>query len=333
MNKTQLKNFYKKCLYFIKRNIKRIFIVYLILMIPSTYTMTVLSTQHKFNEPDKVIKTSIHSPLNVITLGLYQPIKSGIQLEYGKLHKSISQHYDNEHGILTGQNIINMSQSWFNTGLEQIASNHRISRLLKGSDQLDDDQSISKFEYEKYPNYYKSLGLANLNQKSFTNQQSIDFKTDKNDRVINLKAVIQHKNKITRHNKSLPKHINNREIVVPSFNGQYEKKKQFNYSQIIQFNLDNCKDLNNYVPLTFNAQRGNIDKQGGIQHINEKVKSYLDENKQQSIYYEVQIHYRDKSEIPDYLIVSVMSNNKEINQKLQVFNASNGWTDKQKKGS
>lgn len=56
-------------------------------------------------------------------------------------------------------------------------------------------------------------------------------------------------------------------------------------------------------------------------------------NPNEKIYYNAKLIYQhNNDDIPQYMIVNVMSHNKELNEKYQIFNDSKGWLINYKNG-
>ena len=298
--KNKLKIFY----YFVQRHIKFFIILYLILMLPFGYIMTSLTTKYELKDYKKVTMAHLKSgPINITTMGISKPFKSLIYVQYGHIQYYLGDLIKNKTLIHSSENIIILGKSWFELG-----SSHRTVQ-----------SKVDQFNYFTYPKYYHSLGLSNLNQSKFPDIGHIEY--SKNE----VNATFSNKHKLKSNHNYKEKIKNNRKVITFIDNKKYHKNLYIN-NYMISNKLNGDRVKNNHFISTFAFKSAQ-------NHIDSKIIKYMKNNPNEKIYYNAKLIYQhNNDDIPQYMIVNVMSHNKELNEKYQIFNDSKGWLINYKNG-
>lgn len=291
--KQKLKIFY----YFFKRHLKLFVILYLIIMLPFGYIMTAASTQYKVKDYKNTSIAHIKSgPINILTMGLWKPIKSSIYIGYGSIQHYVGNIFNSQLLINGAENLVVYGHHWFELGT--------YSSLEK--------DEVDKFNYFTYPNYYQSLGLANLNQSKFPKEGQTKYSKN------SIKSTFT-KDSNKKSNNQYNINIKNNKKINTLINDKSYYKNLYNNNFMLSTNLNGDKTKNNHFISTypFKFAQNKIDR---------KIINYMNQNPNEKIYYQASLHYeKDSDLIPKYMIIDVMSDNEELNERYQIFNNAKGW--------
>ncbi|MGV3082680.1 DNA/RNA non-specific endonuclease, partial [Streptococcus dysgalactiae] len=83
---------------------------------------------------------------------------------------------------------------------------------------------------------------------------------------------------------------------------------------------------NNLITGTRTQNVGNNDRKGGMQYIENKVLTYINQNPSVHVYYKAEPVYVGTELVPRYVVVSALSSDGIIDEKVRVFNTANGFT-------
>ena len=195
----------------------------------------------------------------------------------------------------------------------------------------------SDYDETKFPNMYQVLGEAEIDESKFsTNYHYSELdalgRSGQAYGLVNYKAVMESKGwRADFEPNSDPSgwsqygRSNNKKVTITLPNGKtYNAYDFYNRSHLIADSLGGRSYRNNLITGTRQQNVGNNDKKSGMQYIEEKVKTYVEQTKN-NVYYEVTPVYNGDELLPRYVIVNAKSDDGVINEKVKVFNNASGY--------
>lgn len=119
---------------------------------------------------------------------------------------------------------------------------------------------------------------------------------------------------------------NNQEVSIVLSNGKVRHGYLFDRSHLIADSLGGRPYRNNLITGTRTQNVGNNDRKGGMQYIENKVLTYINQNPSVHVYYKAEPVYVGTELVPRYVVVSALSSDGVIDEKVRVFNTANGFT-------
>ncbi|EFY02227.1 DNA/RNA non-specific endonuclease [Streptococcus dysgalactiae subsp. dysgalactiae] len=119
---------------------------------------------------------------------------------------------------------------------------------------------------------------------------------------------------------------NNQEVSIILSNGKVRHGYLFDRSHLIADSLGGRPYRNNLITGTRTQNVGNNDRKGGMQYIENKVLTYINQNPSVHVYYKAEPVYVGTELVPRYVVVSALSSDGVIDEKVRVFNTANGFT-------
>ena len=197
----------------------------------------------------------------------------------------------------------------------------------------------SDYDEAKFPNMYQVLGKAEIDESKFsTNYHYSELdslgRSGQAYGLINYKAVMdsagwradfEPNSDPSGWNQSNGR-SNNKKITITLPNGKtYTSYSFYNRSHLIADSLGGRSYKNNLITGTRQQNVGShMGEKGGMQYIEEKVKNYV-KNTKNNVYYEVTPVYNGDELLPRYVIVNAKSEDGVINEKVKVFNNASGY--------
>lgn len=324
----------RRPLNFIKRHFRGVIMTYIAGVLLGTPLVTSLTTQAKITEPLSIVEAVKDGGIpNALTWGALEPVKNGVQVGIGEVKEQIGEWTNNQDLIESGMNAINEGKSWFEHGSDKHVA------------EVSDYELDENFTYEKYPNYYKSLGLADVDTSQFPEKGTYEYSNlDNLDRTGTAKATITYEDTNTGcrevHGKDAKEcerqqfgasedpsgWVDNRKVSIPGANGKSYNGYFYNRSHLIGDAIGGDAIQENAITGTRNQNVGNTDNNGGMRYTEQMVEDYFSQPTDEVVYYEVTPVYNGDEIVPRYVIVNVMSSDKKLNETVQVFNNANGWT-------
>ena len=214
-------------------------------------------------------------------------------------------------------------------------------------------------DYTEYPDTYKSLGEANLNPDNFPQQGEIVYSDlDELGRSQVAYGTITYdmveKSKGTReswekdsepsgwyiykkgnayvtekeyneNHKGIERISNNKEVEINLPNKKKYHGHFYNRSHLIADSLGGRAYRNNVITGTRQQNVGSNDKKGGMQYLEWKVFKYFEKKRPEKVFYYAEPYYEGDELVPRYVLLSAMSEDKEINETVMVFNTATGY--------
>lgn len=113
--KKMIKQLFKRPINFVKRHAYKLIASYLLSVFPLGFTTTALTTKATIFKPETVMKVYKKSGVvNMISGGLYQPLKNGTVILFGELNKTVGKWLNKSDLKKNGNTMIKDGQKWFN---------------------------------------------------------------------------------------------------------------------------------------------------------------------------------------------------------------------------
>ena len=113
--KKVIKRLIRRPVNFVKRNAYKLMASYLLSVFPLGFTTTALTTKASFFKPETVMRVYKKSGvMNMISGGLYQPLKNGSTILFGEMNKTAGKWLNWSDLKKKGNNMIKDGQKWFN---------------------------------------------------------------------------------------------------------------------------------------------------------------------------------------------------------------------------
>lgn len=328
-----------------KSRAKKLFIAYIIGLLPSNYLTTALTTSSNLMNPTQVIKvaqnthalTSVGGILNTATGGLTKPIFNGIGNVAGHITEGIGNTFKLDGFVKTGQKWVDDSKKWFNAGTTALATSTSKSSASK-SDQVGTAGSTN---LDSYPdNFYSVDGKATdyadeSEMQAFISKSSKDGlfeyqeNGDKLGRTLSAEGVVTKasidKSAGTREKfekgsnpSGWPKHNPKIEIKMP--NGKTYHGYAWNRSHLIADSLGGRAYRWNLITGSRMQNVGANDQNGGMQYIEKKTIDFVKSNPSQKVYYKATPIYSGDELVPRTVEVLAYSENGELNEHVITYN-------------
>ena len=126
---------------------------------------------------------------------------------------------------------------------------------------------------------------------------------------------------------------NNKKVKIKLYTGKYYNGYLYNRSHLIADSLGGKAIRENLITGTRMQNVGANDGLGGMAYTERKVVNYLYKHHDVSVYYSAKPIYKDKELIPRSVIVDIKSSDKELNERVIVYNAAKGFKINYKTGS
>lgn len=323
---------------FIKRNFKKVLIGYLIGMpFGNVLNAQLFSPANITENPMSVVQTVKNGGVaNFLTWGTLKPAVNGGTYAVGEVQKKLSDITGNDELFEKGIEKVNEAKSWFGDDNVEVAT-------------VDDYEIDEDFSYNKYPEYYKSLGLSDIDPEKMPKAGEYKYaELDKLGRTGTAKATIRYEDANTGCREINGKEAeeckrqsfsssvkpsgwlgNNREVSIPGKDGRVYNGWFYNKSHLIGDSLGGDPITENVITGTRPQNVGNVDNKGGMRYTEIIAENYLSDSKLKGtdkvLYYQAKPVYVGDELVPRYVIVDIMSSDKKVNEKVQVFNNANGW--------
>ena len=190
---------------------------------------------------------------------------------------------------------------------------------------------VESTSLENAPEYYKVLGPAEITSKT----DGITYKYDEEkNKPLSVNAKIT--SEIFEREKSEKREPikvdpvgwgHNSKVVIPSTIGSIKDYRGYfwNRSHLLADSLGGEPTEKNLITGTRCQNVGLRNNQGGMAYCENKARKYLSSHKNSYIYYNVDCVYTNDEVIPRKVIVNMLSEDKSINEKVEVLNCANGF--------
>ena len=125
----------------------------------------------------------------------------------------------------------------------------------------------------------------------------------------------------------------NKKVKIKLYTGKYYKGYLYNRSHLIADSLGGKAIRRNLITGTRMQNVGANDGLGGMAYTERKVVNYLYNHKTASVYYSANPVYKGKELLPRSVIVDIKSSDKELNERVIVYNAAKGFKINYKTGN
>lgn len=303
-----------------KRYARHLLMVYLISAIPVGFLSTaVTNTQASITQPIKTIKILANSGLpNIATGGLLTPIRA----------------------------IATATKNNFITGLNELSRSYKLptttqatnSQTTPSSSVATNDNTLlgiaTSWTFNDAPNYYKVLGVSDINTADFPKEGKIVYGAfDSQGRTTTAKGSLTFENvkgsygvRQTFTEADSPSGWgHNGKVAISWLNGRVYHGYFWNKSHLIADSLGGDAERDNVITGTRTQNVGGSDQKGGMRYSEKKAQSWLEANHIGVLYYEAQPIYNGNELVPRAVVVSMLSSDKTINEKVMVYNMANGF--------
>lgn len=339
-----IKIFIRVPLNFIKRNLKACLTAYFLGVGPLAYFSTAATTHLKITDPINVVneisQTVKSNPIsglgNIATGGLAYPTLNVGKYITGFSFDKIGNLIKDEDLKIKSNNLKQEASAWFNLGKDNIVNVTEISSTQN-------NKKSTNFSYVQYPDYYRVIGLANVKPSDFPKKGTFIYsKIDNLGRTRTAKATIDYlayeKSLNVRQNFKSGDNPsgwleNNPKVSIPGRNGKSYNGYMYNRSHLIGDSIGGRAIKANAITGTRPQNVGNVNQKGGMRYLEIKVQDYFKNKSNNVVYYQVEPIYKGNELIPRSVIVTAMSSDKKINEKVEVYNYANGWSINYNNGS
>ena len=193
--------------------------------------------------------------------------------------------------------------------------------------------TVQTWSIDKYPNYYTVDGKSGINQSDFPEAGKIQYgELDKLGRTTEAKGSLTFKNvegsygvrqKFSKDADPSGWGVQDK-VKIPYSNGKHYKGFFWNRSHLIGDALGGDAIRQNVVTGT-RTQNVGEDAKGGMRYSEIKAQEWLEANHDGTLYYGAKPVYEGNELVPRTVIVSMLSSDGTIDEKVIVFNSANGF--------
>ncbi|MGT2888076.1 DNA/RNA non-specific endonuclease [Streptococcus didelphis] len=199
-------------------------------------------------------------------------------------------------------------------------------------------QEALDWTFEANPNYYKVLGESDINPADFPEVGKIVYSNlDELGRTQTAKGTLTYQNVAASYNirqKFGPNenpsgwtgNAKNKKYRIDWLNGLSYQGDFWNRSHLIADSLGGDALRVNAITGTRTQNVGGRDQRGGMRYTEQKAQTWLENNQDGQLYYEASPIYNGDELLPRAVLVSVLSSDNTINEKVLVYNTANGYT-------
>lgn len=212
----------------------------------------------------------------------------------------------------------------------QVGSN-AIEKKMETKKTTENHTKVESTSLENAPEYYRVLGSAEITSKT----DGITYKYDEEkNKPLSVHAKITseifEKEKLEKRE---PIKVDpagwghNSKVVIPSTIGSIKDYKGYfwNRSHLLADSLGGEPTKKNLITGTRCQNVGLRNNHGGMAYCENKARKYLSSHKNSYIYYNVDCIYTNDELIPRKVIVNMLSEDKSINERVEVLNCANGF--------
>lgn len=323
--KSLIRFFIRRPLYFIRRNLYKMAISYVLSVVPFGFSMTALTTSTpltNFSTITNIYKNS--GVINILTAGLMKPVFNGGKVALGSIKYSLGKTFNSKNLLLSGQSLVNNGKSWFNQG--KLLSNNVTSIIST------ENTDISSWTFKDYPNYYNITGLSNLDINQFDQNQNVSYNDlDSLGRTMGINAtittsVLKNKtNNTTNFSKKPAGWSDSKKVSIPWLYGKSSYGNFWSINYLLPDTLGGELQSNNIITGTINEYIGGPNQDGGVRFIEKKILNYLKSNKNNKVFCQIEPVYKDNELIPRAIIYRLKSIDNSIDEQIVVYNTSNTY--------
>lgn len=343
----------KRPLHFARRHAKSLLIMYMTGTLPMSYVSTALTTGYQFTDVQNVVNVVKNSgPVNILTGGLAQPLFNSARSVTGSAMSTVGDWLNAPDLVDAGKNMKVAAKSWFDQGkakVDETIDNVKSIKVSQGqqtqqpADQSTEqpiEQAVESFDFNTYPNYYRVIGLSEIDPATYPHAGSIEYsELDHLGRTGIAKGSLTYDNvkasKGVRHSfkggdKNKPsgwvKQSKGDEVSIPWLYGKVYRGYFYNQSHLIADVLGGEASRQNAIAGTRTQNVGGTDQKGGMRYSEKIAEKYLTDHQDQVMYYSAEPIYHGDELVARSVIVRMKSSDGSIDEAVEVFNAANGWT-------
>lgn len=194
--------------------------------------------------------------------------------------------------------------------------------------------NLPTWSLDTYPNYYTVIGASNINTSDFPTTGAIEYSDlDSLGRTQIAKGSLTYANvegsygvRQSFSSEDDPSGWgNNDKVSIEWTNNKVYNGYFWNRSHLIADSLGGDAERDNVITGTRNQNVGGTDQNGGMRYTEKKAQKWLENNHSGVLYYSAEPIYNGTELIPHAVIVSMLSSDNSINEKVIVFNNANGY--------
>lgn len=313
----------------LKQLAKRALVAYLVASLPVGYIVTaVTSKTAELNQPIQVAKEWLSGGLaNVITLGLAKPLEETSEQAKRAFDgvKYEAQKFLSEFGEKTG--------AWTIEKPKEVV-------YVAPSQYLDEAMSWS---FVEYPDYYRVIGKSEIDPSTFPVNGQISYGgLDNLGRTTTVSATLTFTNVQSSYGKReqfsstdnpsgwIGNATDEKGKIIPFsikwLNGKVYNGAFFNKSHLVADSLGGKATRENAITAPRTQNVGGTDQKGGMRYPEIKAKDWLEQNQSGVLYYRPEPIYNGNELVPRGVVVSLLSSDGSIDEKVLVYNTANGYT-------
>lgn len=192
-------------------------------------------------------------------------------------------------------------------------------------------QNDVNFDEEKYPDFYRIEGKANI-EKNLKPGEIIYTKFDDKGRTLGVYANLTNNN--FKYGKRERENINdikpsgwmkNKEVTLHFLDGTTYHGWFYNRSHLLAHSLGGDDKDYNMITGTRPQNVGKNNGGGGMQYTEMQAYQYLEKHRDGQIYYSAVPNYTGGELVPRTVTVNIRSNDGSIDQRVTVYNVAPGY--------
>ena len=324
---------------------KQILATYLVGVLPFGYTTTSLMSSANFLNPASVVRTLASGGItNIVTGGISEPIVLKFNEWKAKLETTIVGGTEEAQAKL--QQAKDKTEAYFSATTKEVASTIGTVTATNNTDlahvTLVDGSSVGlpTWSVEQYPDYYTSLGQANIDPSQFPEKGRIVYSSlDEFGRTQTATATLTRKNYVDSlgvrqdfKSGSEPsgwyypntRTANQIKVSIDLGGGKVYNGFAYNRSHLIGDAIGGEAIKENAITGTRTQNVGRGD--GGMRYTEKMVENYFKEGHENNVvYYRNQPIYIGENIVPMGNVIWVQSDDGILNEKVYVFNSMNGY--------
>lgn len=194
------------------------------------------------------------------------------------------------------------------------------------------------WRFDAYPDYYSILGASRLNPAVFPEPSKMSYSPlDELGRTQVARGTITYHNIVMNYNvrQRFAKNQNpsgwignprNVRYTIEWLDGLFYQGDFWNRSHLIADSLGGAALRVNAITGTRTQNVGGRNQRGGMRYIEQKVQQWIEQHTSAVVYYEALPIYQANELVPRAVVVSALSSDGGLDEKVMVYNTANGYT-------
>lgn len=302
---------------------KKAVVAYSVSVLPVGYLTTAITQRTaSLTQPIQTLQVLARGGVkNILTGGFARPLEQatsqvGVWVETGKYQL---------------QSLFSDVGTW--TGWYQLAKPEPV-RQVEPSEYLGE---IMNWSFDNYPDYYRVIGQSEIDPSVFPEYGKITYGgLDNLGRTMTVKGALTYQNVAKSYGKreqftqeanpSGWKQGKNERVAIYWIGGKVYHGYLWNRSHLIADSLGGKAERENVITGTRPQNVGGTDQKGGMRYTEKKAQEWLEKNQDGVVFYQAEPIYNQDELIPRGVIVSLLSSNGSLNEKVIVYNTANGYS-------